>query len=650
MLDRRVEARDEPTDTREGKVVPDPKRPVARAQRAWSLIRGAPALLLLGLVLLCVANAVWIARNSVYIQDEVGSHLDGAADFRNRAWGIVAAERNPLHVANDLLCLMNSRSGGSLGWPRATYAVSALVSVVCPDAERWPFYSNFVFFLISVLGLLALMQQLLPHSRRQALEAAMIAALLWSLLPGTYGPLRLYGLDFPLACCMAPGLALAIATRGFSERGMSLCFGVFVAFGVSVKGQYLAYIAPAIVLCAAYAVRDVKHGVGASVRRRLLHLALAAIPPVLAIALWLHGSIIEVARLFYIMILPTAVDPALDTIRAPPKPFETFSLPWLTYWGRASVANLGVMGTLALAFSPALLARAKGRTVLHRDAWILIGSTLGMVVLWTIIPARDMRFVFPFLPAYAAIAALALMTLASPGRYVLVGALIALGLTLGVRLSVNPTHQAIATERIHRILGWDAGHIVARPAEADRLPGLADAIDRQLEAIRPGAPGRVALASVPYADGRSLFDHYNEHVRIESYRVKCRRRCVAWRENAFLHPRTYQRLGSSDTLDPRYIPPTYFDHEALDLDLLVVCHFPTEYDFVDPPYPSWAFSGFMPDLFAARTLDEIRDRLPPGFRLVHQMRFDSPGLPQTDIYFFENPHTEEAEPNRGAER
>jgi len=608
------------------------KRSADRVLRAWRLVRGAPLALLLVLLAIGIANALWIAHNAYYIQDEVASHLDGAADFRNRAWGVLAHERNPVLVVADLLDLMNSRSGGSLAWPRATYAVSALVSPLVGDAERWPFYSNFAFLLLSLAGFALAMHRLYPSSARSAVEAALLAGVLWSLFPGTYGPLRLYGLDFPLACCLMPGLALLMATDGFSHRRNSVLFGVFCAFALSVKGQFVVYLAPALVVAAAFALRD-----GATdLRSRVFHIGLAAIAPLVAIVVWLHGSIGEVARLFYIMVLPHAVDPTVDAIRAPPKPFEWFSLAWLTYWVRASIANLGVMGTLALAASPALLAMRRREQPLGRDGWLIVTTAIGLLVIWTAMPARDMRFVFPFLPVYAAVAAMALMRLKPLPRGLSVALLIVLGTALAGRLSLDPVHHATAAERIHRTLGWDAGHIMARPVSTDPFPGLAYAIDHQLGTICPGRPGRVALAAVPYADGRSLFDHYNEQVRTESFRLKCRRRSVAWRDSPFLHPRTYRHLGSADTLDPRYIPPTYFEREALELDLLVVFHFFSEYEYVEPSYRSWAFPGAIPDLFTARDVEEMEARLPPGFQRSEVRRFGGSKLPPAHVYFYVN--------------
>jgi len=156
----------------------DSSRPPTLAQRCWALLRGTPSLLIVMLVLISVANGLWIASNEDYIQDEVAVHLDGAADFRNRAWGILAEQRNPVVVVQELLRLMNSRCGGSLGWPRATYAISAVVSLLPGDAERWPFNSNFVFYVIGLAGLLGVMRRLMPDSARAAVECALVAAVL----------------------------------------------------------------------------------------------------------------------------------------------------------------------------------------------------------------------------------------------------------------------------------------------------------------------------------------------------------------------------------------------------------------------------------------------------------------------------------------
>ena len=216
------------------------------------------------------------------------------------------------------------------------------------------------------------------------------------VVPGHLRTSPLYGLDFPLFCCMLHGLGLLMASDGFSDRRMSVAFGVFSAFAILVKGQFLLYMAPALFLAALFAILDMRHGRGAGPRQRLSHGVLAAITPILAIRLLLQGSFVEVGRLFYIMVLPGAVDPAVDAIRVPPKPFDWFSLPRLTYWVRASIANLSIIGSLSLSMSPFLLASKTGRRLLGRDGWLPLGAMLGMVIVWTVIPARDMLIVFHF--------------------------------------------------------------------------------------------------------------------------------------------------------------------------------------------------------------------------------------------------------------
>lgn len=607
------------------------------ARRAWSLPRGASLPLIALLLAICIANTLWIASNQEYVQDEVAVHLDGAADFRNRAWGIFAEHRNPVRLGQELLRLMNSAWGGSQGWPRATYAISAAVSLLTPDAERWPFYSNLVFWAIGLAGFLGVMRRLFPGSRELAVEGALVATALWSLFPGTYGPLRLYGLDFPLACCVMPGLALLMASEGFSRRRASILFGAFAAFAVLVKGQFLLYMAPALAVIAVLAVRDVRSGEGAGARRRLSNLALAALPAALAIWIWLHGAFGEVARLFYVMVFPGAVDPAIDAVRAPPKPFEWYSVAWLTYWFRASVANLGVMGTAALAASPLLLVWRRGRRALGRDGWLLWGTAAGIFVLWTAIPARDMRFVFPFLPLYAALAARSLMALGPLPRVLAVAALLTLGTGLAARLSLDRGYHAVVAQRVHDGLGWDAGNIMARPPSGGPFPDLAGGIDHRLDEIAGDRPGDVALAVVPYADGRSKFDHCNDQAYIETFRVKCRRRCVTSWGNEYFHPRSSGGLGSAKLLDPRFLPTDYFERDDTDPDLLVILHFHTQYEYVQPAAPSWAFEGPMPDLFWARTLEEIAARVPPGYRRTGQIEYEGGSLPPVRVYFFEKP-------------
>jgi hypothetical protein len=591
------------------------------------------ALLVLVLVGIAVANAVWIHHNADYIQDEVSVHLDGAADFRNRVWGVFAGTSNPFHAVGDLLDLMNSRCGGSLAWPRATYAVSALISALPGAEERWPFFSNFAFYLLSLVGTFGVMRQLYPREGRRAVEAGLIAAAVWSLFPGTYGPLRLYGLDFPLACCLMPGLALLMASRGFADRKMTVALGAFTGFALLVKGQFLLYLAPALLIVGVRAVVDIRRNGSAGLVPRLLNLSLAVIPPLLAVLLWLYGSLGEVARLYYIMVFPDAVDPAVDSIRAPPKPFEWFSLQWFTYWGRASVANLGVIGTVALALSPVLLGSRRGRASLGSAGWLVLGTAIGMFVLWTAIPARDMRFVFPFLPVYAAVVAMALMVLRPRLRGPVVMILLAAGIGFAARMSLDEEHNRVAAERIHRVLGWDAGHIMVRPPSPPPFPGLADVLDEKLDAI--GRPARMAFAAVPYADGRSLFDHYNDQARMELFRLKCLQRSVTWRDNPFVHPRAVVELGSAELLDPRYLPEDYLQHAGQQLDLLVVFHFYTEYELVEPRYPSWVHSGSMPALFSARTPEDIAARAPEGLAPTGYLEYEGTQLPPARVYLFE---------------
>ncbi len=621
---------------------PDPHPP--RRGRPLAL----PAALALLVALYVAVDVAWIARNSDYIQFDVVYHLDEAADLRNLLQATWATDEGVWRKLRWSVSLLNNQAGSHLMWPRMVYAVSTLWGIVLGGGERAPFYANVPFLLLAVAGITLTTLRLVEPRRSldrgrprssEAWEIALIAVALCLSYPGTYGPLRLYSQYYPLACCLPLCLWLLMKTEGFGRRWWALACGAFAGWTVLVKSLLAFYMAAPLLYAGWMVLRRLPAGVRPrpGVPARAAHALLALIPALALSYLWLFGSVEQVIQEMLAHVAPSLVPFPGGFPKPHFEPYAAWSWPWLTYYLRVAVANLGLHGAAGLLLGAAALIRWRARLPAEgrHDRRLLLLFAVGAPLALTVVSSKEARFLVPMYPLWAMVTALGLAAAGPVVRRVAAVALLVVGTGTFWMLSFEPDRSWMIHDELRDALGEEEGDIWARPPRPEPFPGLVDTVAGHLAPRADGRPPKVAFLSVPHGGYR--FNYCIDLVRIEAVRFKARQPFISRAWNPFFDPEAVALLGELEVVDMRFFPPDYFETEALDLDLLVIFHWYQAYLNFDPPYINQAGDP-MPDLVFSRSHDEIARRLPPGFERLATYHFSSPAYKDPAyVYVYRGP-------------
>ena len=600
------------------------------------VLRGRHLFVVLSAVLLVaylVVNVHWIQHNGDYIQFDVAHHLNEAVDFENTALAILEYEQGWVDRTVAAVKLLNNRAGLKMMWPRLVYAVTALWSIVVGGGDRAPFYSNLAFLAVWVAGAALAMRRLV--GARLAWEGFCYALVLGLLYPATYGPMRLYGLDFPLACCCCLSLALLMATKGFSRPWATLAFGVVAGLSLLVKAHFAFYLIFALPYALWQLIARVPSGSDTRLRRVGLLAGATALFGVLAYV-WLAGSIGAIVHDLAIHTVPQLVPSAADSYTEPhSEAFPRYSLAWWTYYVKAGSLDMGIAGTMALLlglFSLVLCRKELPRGLRHDRRLLLLG-TGGVMVALSILPIKDTRYLFPVFPFFALVSAVGLMTMRPRPRRLFAGiALVAGAATLwGISYNRNLSDR-LHHELMHHV-GWEEGNLWARSTGEERFEGMASNVAATLMDSPQQRGANVGFLVIP--QGIPMAGYHIDLARLDAYRLKRRLGCVGRKNPDLFDPAMLDAMCYVETVDMRFYNPTYFSIEAMHLDAFVVYHCVGSYEGFDPPYPSY-YGEPMPDVVMSRTIEEIDERLPAAFEQVAMYDYTGEGRQvQAVVYLFE---------------
>ncbi|MDE2510912.1 MAG: hypothetical protein KGL74_07305, partial [Elusimicrobia bacterium] len=229
------------------------------------------------------------------------------------------------------------------------------------DPAHAALWVNWGYMALLALSLFGISWSFLPDSRALAATLAFCAA------PGLQSLLTTQLPDLSLVALVAAGYWALIASDGFAVWVPSLAFGALFGVGMLHKWSYLSYMIPAFVI-AARALGDRQS--------RLKVLASAA----LGIALFLPWYASHWTSIPAWLAQGWADGGASFTT--------------LGAWGRYLVLSAGEVGPplWALGFI-SLLAPQYARR--RENAWILGYWVACSYIFWTIVPDRQMRFLFP---------------------------------------------------------------------------------------------------------------------------------------------------------------------------------------------------------------------------------------------------------------
>ena len=307
-----------------------------------------------------VPGAVWFGDDFVHLS---GFHLLLTSLELEGPWALVAYLRE-----------LNSH------YPLLAHYPLALLSWLVDPPHVVARVGNSLYFLI----LLVSVYHIGRHC--QGKRAGLLAAALVSLMPAVYGGWRTVGLDFPAMCLTAPAVLMLLRCDHFRSLRPAALFGLAAGLATLVKGQSLLFL----VWPAAYAL-----GVGlwfargdrAALGRIALNAAVTVAVLALVTAVWWAGRLGDLAA----QIGSHATGVGMreyegDISLVSGVIFFIRSLPMLA---------TGLM-TLALAAVLPFAVRAMGR-----GRWV--------VLIWLVLPllfhmgikVRNVRYIFPLVPAMA---------------------------------------------------------------------------------------------------------------------------------------------------------------------------------------------------------------------------------------------------------
>ncbi len=217
-------------------------------------------------------------------------------------------------------------------------------------------------------------------------RAGLLAAALVSLMPAAYGGMRTVGLDFPAMCLTAPAVLMLLRTEHFSRPRAAALFGLVAGLAALVKGQALMFLAwPAVYALGAGLWQA--RGDGAALRRTALAAAAAVGVMALVTAVWWTGRAGHLVGL-------VGAHATGEGMREYEGDISLLSGVWF-FFGALPLAATGLMTVATAALLPVAM-----RT-LGRGRWVILIWLVLPLLLHMTLKVRNVRYIFPLVPAMA---------------------------------------------------------------------------------------------------------------------------------------------------------------------------------------------------------------------------------------------------------
>lgn len=273
------------------------------------------------------------------------------------------------------------------------------------------------------------------HSRR----AGLLAAALVSLMPAVYGGWRTVGLDFPAMCLTAPAVLMLLRTNHFSRPRAAALFGLVAGLAALIKGQSLMFL----VWPAAYALGAglwEARGDRAAMKRTALAGVAAVGVLALVTAVWWAGRLGHLAEL----VGAHATGEGMREYEGDISLLGGVSF----FLGALPLAATGLMTVATVALLPAAL-RTMGR-----GRWVILIWLVLPLLLHMTLKVRNVRYIFPLVPAMAVLLGAGLCGLRWPRVQSALAAAVgvgAVGLWLACSLVGEDHRRAIITTPLGRV-------------------------------------------------------------------------------------------------------------------------------------------------------------------------------------------------------
>ena len=319
--------------------------------------------------------------------DAIG-HLDSYNFFFQRFLKIIHNSKlNPLAKIYYILNLFEARNGISpANWPRFTYFVTTLLSLIFGKYWVTILISNAIFLLILSISLFYIVKIII------AKDLPAYFTIIFALTSISIGGIsRTYTLDFPLTCMVTAGIAALIATNRFSNKKYSIIFGIISGLGILTKAQFAFFLWLPILITLLSGWKNFN--------KIALKNFVISIVIILFITLpWWFGNLDIIGESFLIHLL---IDynknllPVFKNNPGFPKPFPKLSLPWFTFYLIQLPFNLTPWWTVLL-FIYIIWGFRNFLKKFNLIYLILLSWFFGALFILTLMSAKETRFSFPF--------------------------------------------------------------------------------------------------------------------------------------------------------------------------------------------------------------------------------------------------------------
>lgn len=379
-------------------------------------------LLFVLLVLHLVANGIWFRRDDLSLHTDTVPHLRSQLDYHQEIRHIFTESPNPEYFRNHFLALFH---GGS-NWGHVSYLPASLLFFLTGPSELVALLSLSLFLAILVASVYAI------TARMYDLDAALLAAVLVSLMPIIFAASRQYGLDLPFTAAATAGFACLWTTDFFRRRGPAIAAALLLAYGLLIKLQGIFFIAAPVLLYLLWSVAGQR---GESRINRLEKIICFLLVSGGVSALWWarNASYLLTAFLNHFLLQYVAREKADVYAYSMMRDFGTID--WWIYYPAAILFSLSIPLTALFLWALTRIHRYGTRAALFLIAWFFIP-----LLIFQMGAAKQERYLMPIYPAAASLIAIAVTRIRNPSRRTItIGILVTLALVQSAVLSFLPT-------------------------------------------------------------------------------------------------------------------------------------------------------------------------------------------------------------------
>jgi hypothetical protein len=374
-------------------------------------------------VLLCVlqiaCNIIWIALNENFMGFDVFEHLTRQERFCIATNNIINSSTTSFYLKlKNTLSIFFDMPFMGFHYPGLVYLITVAQKLIFGTYYKLPFILNSFYLIVLIFSTYAIGSFCVNAS------VGCLAAFILSTSPQIAGIARYYGLDYPLMALVAASFLVLLKTDFFQNIAYVILLALLCVIGTLIKGQFVLFMIPAIFFVVIYAVRQKKTPL---LRIASLFMTLLILI-IVGTSIWHKGNLYNIVNIFYLN-----ARGHYASIDGSVKSFISF----IAYYPRT-------MSLTMFPFYFLLLVGALCHTLIYYSRLsermkIILWFALITYVIFTILPNKVGRFLFPAYFSYALIISYVIEKASSARmRSIMISGIIIIGLLQVVTMSFGP--------------------------------------------------------------------------------------------------------------------------------------------------------------------------------------------------------------------